>query len=59
LLSVFLTGSAVTLKDGKTAYVFALAHCGAMGTLNRNSKKSADLGKQLNDWRKIKIYLDK
>ena len=49
---------AVTLKDGKTAYVFALAHCGAMGTLNRNGKKSTDLEKQLEDWRKIKAYLD-
>lgn len=50
---------AVTLKSGETAYVFALAHCGAMGTLNRNGKKSTDLGKQLDDWRKIRPYLDK
>jgi len=48
----------VTLDSGETAYVFALAHCGAMGTLNRNCKKSTDLGKQLDDWRKIKPYLD-
>ena len=47
----------VTLENGKTAYVFALSHCGAMGTLNRNGKKSADLDKQLEDWRKIKAYL--
>ena len=50
---------AVTLKNGETAYLFALAHCGAMGTLNRNGKKSTDLGKQLDDWRRIKAYLDK
>ena len=30
-----------------------------MGTLNRNSKKSTDLDKQLEDWRRIKPYLDK
>ena len=48
---------AVPLENGNTAYVFALAHCGAMGTLNRNGKKSTDLNKQLEDWRKIKAYL--
>lgn len=48
----------VSLESGNTAYVFALAHCGAMGTLNRNSKKSTDLEKQLADWRKIRPYLD-
>lgn len=50
---------AVTLKDGKTAYVFALAHCGAMGTLNRNGKKSTDLNNQLEDWRRIRAYLNR
>ena len=48
----------VSLESRNTAYVFALAHCGAMGTLNRNSKKSTDLEKQLADWRKIRAYLD-
>lgn len=48
----------VSLESGNTAYVFALAHCGAMGTLNRNSKKSTGLEKQLADWRKIRPYLD-
>lgn len=50
---------AVALESGEAAYVFALAHCGAMGTLNRNGKKSTDLEKQLADWRKMKPYLDK
>ena len=49
----------VPLEKGGRAYVFALAHCGAMGTLNRNSKKSTDLDTQLEDWRRIKPYLDK
>ena len=49
----------VSLENGNTSYVFALAHCGAMGTLNRNGKKNADLDKQLDDWRKIKPYLSK
>lgn len=47
----------VTLENGKTTYIFALAHCGAMGTLNRNGKKSTDLNKQLEDWKRIKTYL--
>lgn len=29
----------VRMENGHTAYVFALAHCGAMGTLNRNGRK--------------------
>lgn len=48
----------VSLGSGNTARVFALAHCGAMGTLNRNRKKSTDLKRQLADWRKIRPYLD-
>lgn len=50
---------AVPLENGNTTYIFALAHCGTMGTLNRNSKKSADLSKQVEDWRRIKPYLNK
>jgi hypothetical protein len=50
---------AVPLENGNTACIFALAHCGAMGTLNRNGKKSTDLGKQLEDWRRIIPYLNK
>lgn len=49
----------VTLENGITTYVFALAHCGAMGTLNRNRKKNANLDNQLADWRKVNSYLDK
>lgn len=49
----------VTLENGNTAYVFALAHCGAMGTLNRNRKKSTDLTNQIEDWRKVIPYLHK
>ena len=49
----------VTLANGDTAHVFALAHCGAMGTLNRNRKKSTDLTNQIKDWRKIIPYIRK
>ena len=56
----------VELEDGTVTYVFALAHCGAMGTLNRNrrkvksdqkSKTNADLSVQVTDWEKILSYL--
>lgn len=47
----------VTLDSGETAHVFALAHCGAMGTLNRNRKKNASLDAQVEDWRKIIPYI--
>ena len=49
---------AIHLENGNTTYAFALAHCGAMGTLNRNGKKSVTLEKQLVDWRKIRPYLN-
>lgn len=49
----------VVLENGRRAYVFALAHCGAMGTLNRNRKENTSLDNQLNDWRKIKKYLNR
>jgi len=49
---------AVTLADGSTAYIFALAHCGVMGTLNRNGKKHTDLSVQMEDWRRIVSYLN-
>lgn len=50
----------VTLDSGKTVVIFALAHCGAMGTLNRNRGKdtSADiLSVQKEDWKRIVPYL--
>ena len=47
----------VKLENGTVSYVFALAHCGAMGTLNRNNKESTSLTKQLEDWRKIRKYI--
>jgi hypothetical protein len=51
---------AVTLENGKTAYVFALAHCGALGTLNRNRGKEKNedvLAIQKQDWKRIIPYL--
>ena len=50
----------VTLENGQTACIFALAHCGALGTLNRNrgKDKPADiLEYQKQDWKKIIPYL--
>lgn len=46
------------LSDGSPVYIFALAHCGVMGTLNRNKstekKLSPDL--QVRDWSRILPY---
>ena len=50
----------VKLENGQIAYVFALAHCGALGTLNRNrgKDKSDDiLAIQKQDWKRIIPYL--
>lgn len=56
----------ILLEDGQTVHIFALAHCGAMGTLNRNKSKAlpgkkattnADLTNQIADWKKILSYL--
>lgn len=49
----------VTLDSGETAYIFALAHCGAMGTLNRNRGRdvSAILELQMRDWARIKPFI--
>ena len=47
----------VKLSDGMPVYVFALAHCGVMGTLNRN-RGSGDkllLDRQKNDWARVRI----
>ncbi|MBQ6893064.1 MAG: hypothetical protein IJN48_02560 [Clostridia bacterium] len=44
----------VELKNKKTISVYAVAHCGIMGTMNRNGRKSSDnLDKQKEDWRRI------
>lgn len=48
----------VLLQNGKTAYIFALAHCGAMGTLNRNQGKDMRLTAQIQDWKRILPYLE-
>lgn len=45
----------VKLSNGMPVYVFALAHCGVMGTLNRN-RGSGDkllLNRQKNDWARV------
>ena len=51
----------VHFASGKTAYVFAQAHCGAVGTLNRNRLKDPngrkDTELQEQDWAKMKPYL--
>ena len=48
----------VVLNSGKTAYIFALAHCGVMGTLNRNQGKDTSLNTQIQDWKRIRPYLE-
>lgn len=49
----------VTLQDEKNIPVFALAHCGAMVTMNRNRGKYLEdkLLLQKEDWRRIVPYL--
>ena len=51
----------VILDSGKTVCVFALAHCGALGTMNRNRgyPKTGDiLEVQKRDWQKIIPHLN-
>ena len=63
--NAFITGKdnpvEVLLSSGKRVYVFAEAHCGAMGTLNRNRLKDPDGAKgimlQCKDWERIKPFL--
>ncbi len=59
-------GYNLTIADGAqkvsfgstTSIVFPMAHCGALGTSNRNKNSSyAKLTLQKSDWRKIKEYL--
>ena len=43
----------IPLQSGKTAAAFAVAHCGKIGTMNRNRtgnhKSSQDLARQIED----------
>ena len=52
-----------SFPSGKRAYVFAEAHSGAMGTLNRNRLKDPEgitgLKLQEKDWQRIREYLAK
>ena len=52
----------ISFPSGKKAFVFAEAHCGAMGTLNRNRLKDTDgltgIELQKKDWLGIKKYLE-
>ncbi len=44
----------VTLHSEKQIKIYGMAHCGAMGTMNRNGKTSCNnLDKQINDWHRI------
>ncbi len=51
----------VSLPSGQKTYVFAEAHCGAMGTLNRSRLKDPDgtngIALQKKDWARIKDYI--
>lgn len=61
----FITGSKnpveVKLASGQRVFVFAEAHCGAMGTLNRNRLKDPDglqgIDLQIKDWKRIPEYV--
>lgn len=53
------------LQSGKTSFIFAEAHCGTIGTMNRNRERkigkgtsSQDLNKQKRDWQRIKEYIN-
>ena len=54
----------IPLESGKTMAVFAEAHCGRMGTLNRNRSRkggnttsSHSLDRQIEDWKRIIPHL--
>ena len=53
----------LSFPSGKRTYVFAEAHCGAMGTLNRSRLKDPEgitgLKLQEKDWQHIREYLAK
>ena len=55
----------MTLQSGKTLTAFAEAHCGRMGTLNRNRSRkngklasSCSLDRQMEDWKRMIPYLN-
>lgn len=64
--NAFITGKnnlvEVSLPSGQKAYVFAEAHCGAMGTLTRSRLKDPDgitgISLQKKDWARIKACLE-
>jgi hypothetical protein len=49
------------MSSGQKAYVFAEAHCGAMGTLNRDRLKDADgttgINLQKKDWERVTEFI--
>lgn len=47
----------ISTASGAIISVFALAHCGVTGTLNRNGKENLKLDKQIADWKKVAQYL--
>ena len=53
----------VSLPSGQKTYVFAEAHCGAMGTLNRSRLKGPDgtngIALQKKDWARIKDCIER
>lgn len=52
--------SEIILNDKEVVRVFPLAHCGVLGTMNRNvqcGKRSKDLNKQKEDWKYINKYI--
>ena len=63
--NAFITGNnnpvEVSLSSGQKAYVFAEAHCGAMGTLNRDRLKDADgttgINLQKKDWERVTEFI--
>ena len=53
----------ITLSNGQVAYIFALAHCGSFGTMNRNCGSAISASNRLElqkrDWARIKAIIQK
>ena len=53
----------ITLNNGKKTNIFALAHCGSFGTMNRNRGSASSihdrLELQMRDWAQIKTIIPK